>query len=145
MLVPDSEIRENLIDQTASLRYSVKSQGLRDLLSERGHDAMKCLQMACDQGDDVSIDLVLDDATAVRLNYREHYRTRQAIRIVDWEPLNYSDRELELAKHVVRDSDPAFDNDVRVYFNKYLAVADSELPPLKWGDRMWHAFEQPPD
>ncbi len=104
MLVRDSEIRENLIDQTAGLRFSVKSQGLRDLLSERGHDAMKCLQIACDQGDDVSIDLVLDDATAVRLNYREHYRTRQAIRIVAWEPLNYSDRELEMAKQLRAES-----------------------------------------
>ena len=87
MLVPDSEVRENLVAQTAQLRYSIASEGLRELLTQRGHDTLRCIQMGCDQGDDVSIDLVLDDSSAVRLNYREHYRTRQAIRIVAWEPL----------------------------------------------------------
>ena len=145
MLVPDSEIRANLIEQTAELRYSVASDGLRQLLAHRGHDAMRSVQMSCDQGDDVSIDLVLDDATAVRLNYREHYRTRQAIRIVDWEPLSYSDRELEMAKCIVSGGDPTFDHDVQLYFDHNLAETDSVLPPLHWGDRMWHVFEQPPE
>ena len=101
MLVPDSEIRENLVAQTAQLRYSVASEGLRDLLTQQGHDALRCIQLACDQGDDVSIDLVLDNSTAVRLNYREHYRTRQAIRIVVWEPLECDDRELKMAREIV--------------------------------------------
>jgi hypothetical protein len=145
MLVPDSDIRENMIQQTAELRYSVASAGLRELLAQRGHQALRSVQLACDQGDDVSIDLVLDDATAVRLNYREHYRTRQAIRIVDWEPLGYSDREMELAKCIVLHGDPTFDDNVRLYFDDNLAETDSALPPLQWGDRLWHAFEQPPD
>ena len=145
MLVPDSEIRENLIAQTAQLRYSIASEGLRELLTQRGHDAFRCVQMACDQGDDVSIDLVLDDSTTVRLNYREHFRTRQAICIVDWESLEYDDRELRMAREIVTNNDDAFDKDVRVYFDDHIAENDSLLLPLKWGDRMWHAFEHPPD
>lgn len=145
MQVPDSVIRADLIEQTAELRYAVASQGLRELLAQRGHDAMRSIQIACDQGDDVSIDLVLEDSSAVRLNYREHYRTRQAIRIVDWEPLRYSDRELEMAKNLVTQCDNTFESDVRLYFDENMAETDSLLPPLQWGDRMWHAFEQPPD
>ena len=145
MLIPDSEIRENLVAQTAQLRYSIASEGLRDLMTQKGHDALRCIQMACDPGDDVAIDLVMDDSTAVRLNYREHYRTRQAIRIVEWEPLAHDDRELTMAREIVTHSDTAFDRDVRVYFDEHIADNDALLPPLKWGDRMWHAFEQPPD
>ena len=145
MSIPDSEIRSNIVAQTAKLRFSVASQGLRELLAERGHDALKCVQMGCDQGDDVSIDVVLDDTTVVRLNYREHYRTRQAIRIVDWELLDYDDREVKMARDAVTQNDMTLDNDVHVYFNENIADNDSLLPPLEWGDRMWHAFEQPPD
>ena len=145
MRITDSQIRAGLIEQTADLRYSIKSQGLRELLAQHGHDAMQCVQIGCDQGNDVSIDLVLGDATAIRMNYREHYRTRQAIRITDWELLTYSDREMEMAKNIVSHNDNSFDKDVRTFFDEIMAGNDSSLPPLKWGDRMWHAFESPPD
>ena len=34
---------------------------------------------------------------------------------------------------------------VTMNFDQNMAATDSVLPPLQWGDRMWHAFEQPPD
>lgn len=145
MLNSDSEIRADLVEQTADLRYSLKSKGLRHLLAERGHDPMQCIQMGCDQGNDVSIDLVLDDTTAVRLNYREHYRTRQAVRIVEWDTLNDTDRETEMCRQIVSNTDSEFDNDVRQFFDQHMAADDGPLPPLNWGDRLWHAFESPPD
>ena len=104
----DSEIREDLVAETARLRFSVSAQGLRDLLAERGHDAMKCVKLGCDQGDDVCVYLVLDDSSAVQLNYREHYRTRQAIRIVDWEPLDCDDRDVDIARDAVAKREESF-------------------------------------
>lgn len=145
MRIPDSEIRANLVAQTVDLRFSVKSQGLRNLLSERGHDPMRCIQIACDQGDDVSLELVLEDSTAVRINYREHYRSRQAIRVVDWEILDGTDREIEMCQKIVSSRDFEFNDDVREYFAQQLATEDAPLPGLNWGDRPWHAFESPPD
>lgn len=141
----DSEIRAELIQQTAEFRYSVRCKGLRDLLLERGHDATACVQLTCDPGDDVSIDLILDDGTLVRLNYREHYRTRQAIKIVGWETLDIDDPETVLGKKLASNNDSVFDDEVRDYFHQNIADTDKPLPPLEWGDRIWHSFETPPD
>ena len=146
MLSPtDSEIRSNLIEQTADLRFSVRSVGLRNLLIARGYDPMKSVKLGCDQGDDVLIYIVLSDSTAVQLNYREHYRTRQAIRIVDWQKLTYNDRELEMAKSIVSQDDATFDEEVRLHFRAHMADHDSPLAPLDLGDRLWHEPDEPPE
>ena len=137
MLISDEEHRTNIIDQTAELRHSVKSDGLRHLLRERGYDPQACLRLSCDQGDDVNKTLVLPDGTVVSVDYREHYETRQAIRFTDWSVKTYSDREIELAREIVSASDSSvFDTDVLRYFNENLAASDHPLPPLKEGDRI---------
>jgi len=143
-LVPDEEIVANVVAQTADLRFSVKSNGLRHLLRERGIDALKCLQISCDQGDDVRITLVLPDGTVVNADYREHHETRQAIRFEEWKIQTYSDRELDLCREILAGDTSAFDGDVLRYFEEHLEATDASLPPLKWGDRIWHHFEQPP-
>jgi hypothetical protein len=106
---------------------------------------MKSVQLGCDQGDDVSVDIVLSDSNSVQLNYREHYRTRQAIRIVDWQQLTHTDREMEMAKSIVSQGDATFDEEVRLHFRAHMAEHDSPLAPLKWRDRLWHGLEEPPE
>jgi hypothetical protein len=145
MLISDDDHRLNIVVQTANLRYSVKSDGLRALLREKGYDPNKCLQLSCDQGDDVNITLVLPDGSVVNGDYREHFETRQAIRFTEWNIEGFSDREIELARAIVRAPDSTkFDTDVRRYFDLKLAATDGPLPPLQWGDRFWHHWEKPP-
>ena len=138
------EIRENLVAQTAELRWSVKSEGFRRLLREKGHDPAGCIQVSCDQGDDVHKTIVVDDGTIVDLEYREHYLTRQAIGFTRWEVEDYTDRAFELAREIIRAADRDFVAEVRSYYEKEIAPRDEPLPPLKWGDRPWHMWESPP-
>ena len=136
----------NILAQTAALRFSVASRGLRRLLRGRGVDPMRCLQLSCNQGDDVKITLVIPDGVLVNADYREHYRTRQAIRFVEWTVENEMDSEAELCRDILSDAvrRSRFDEEVRRYFYEHVAATDRPLPPLAWGDRMWHAFEDPP-
>lgn len=128
----DTERMANIVDQTAVLRYSVVYDGVRTLLQERGYDPRKCLLISCGQGNDVNITLVLPDGTVVNTDYREDRETRQAVRFVDWEVLDYSDREIELCREILaKDDTSQFDADVRRYFEENLAVADRPLPMLK--------------
>jgi hypothetical protein len=146
MLVSDDEHRLNIVAQTAALRYSVKSDGLRALLRERGYEPSECLQLSCDQGDDVRITLVLPNGNVVTADYREHFETRQANQITEWKIEGFSDREIELARAIVLAPDSLqFNLDVRRYFDDNLAATDVPLPPMRWGDRMWHHWEQPPE
>jgi hypothetical protein len=145
MPISDDKHWLNIAAQTAVLRYSVKSDGLRALLRERGHDPNKCIQLSCEQGDDVSITLVLPDCTVVNAEYREHFETRQALRFTEWNVEGFSNREIELARAILGTSASSeFDSDVRRYFDDNLAATDTLLPPLQWGDRMWHHWEKPP-
>ena len=86
-LVSDVEIVNDIVSQTAELRHSKMSLGLRELLASRGIDPMKCLQIACDQGDDVNVTLILPDGTIVNADYREHPETRQAWKFSEWQKL----------------------------------------------------------
>ena len=140
----DADEIENFVVQTAELRFSVKSDGLRQLLKARGHDPAAVIQHSCDHGDDVHIGLYLEDGSAVSLDYREHYQTRQAIKIASWEMKEYSDREAELANQILSGDTTDFDREVRAYFDRELASSDAALPPLSWGDREWHAWESKP-
>jgi hypothetical protein len=97
-----------------------------------------------DQGDDVNTVIVLGAGTIVDLDYREHYLTRQAIRFTEWHVGNYNDGYIELARQIVGGGDHDFDADVRSYYEKEIAPHDKPLPPLKWGDRLWHMWEEPP-
>ena len=138
------DIRANLIAQTAALRWSIRDEGLRRLLRERGHDPARCIQVSVDQGDDVKTVIVLDDDTTVYLDYREHHQTRQAIGFTRWEVADYRDRDIELARQILRTEDEEFDADVLSYYEREIAPRDEPLPPLKWGDRPWHMWEKPP-
>lgn len=130
--VSDSEHLANIVTQTAGLRYAVGSAGLRKLLQDRGYDPRKCLQISCNQGDDVNITLVLPDGTVVNADYREHRETRQALHFVEWEVQDYSDRELELCREIVSRPDTSeFDAKVHHYFQEHLAATDRPLPPLR--------------
>src|SRR5262245_56200224 len=145
MLISDEEHRRNIVAQTADLRYSVKSNGLRALLREKGYDPSKCLQLSCDQGDDVNVTLVLPDGSVVNADYREHVETRQAMQFTQWNVEGFSDRETELARAIVAaPGSSEFDAKVRQYHDSNLAATDGPLPPLRWGDRMWHYWEKPP-
>jgi hypothetical protein len=122
----------NVVAHTAELRYSVRYGGVRKLIRERGYDPQRCLLISCDQGNDVSITLVLPNGTVVAADYREDHETRQAARFVDWEVQDYSDRELELCREIVSTDDTSpFDEDVRRYFDETLAAEDLPLPPLQ--------------
>jgi hypothetical protein len=89
--------------------------------------------------------LVLPDGTVVNADYREHFETRQAIRFTVWNVEGLSNRDIELARAIVGASDSSrFDSDVRRYFDDNLAASDSPLPPMRWGDQMWHLWEKPP-
>lgn len=140
----DDETRANLIDQTAELRWSVRNEGLRRLLRERGFDPERCIQVSLDQGDDVNRVIVLNDGTVVNLDYREHYLTRQAIRFTRWDVADYCDRDIQLARQIISGEDHDFDAEVRLYYEKEIAPRDKPLPPMKWGDRLWHKWETPP-
>ena len=61
----ENDVRNDIIAQTAKLRFSVRSEGLQDLLRQRGLDPNRCFQVSCNQGDDVCICLVLPDGTIV--------------------------------------------------------------------------------
>jgi hypothetical protein len=144
-LVSDEEIVNDIVLQTAQLRHSNTSRGLRELLASRGIDPMKCLQIACDQGDDVNVTLILSDGTIVNADYREHPETRQAWKISDWQIRSYTDREIEICREIVLSNDQhEFDASVKRCYDTEVAATDHPLPPLKWGDRMWHALEPPP-
>ena len=142
----DDEARENIVAQTAQLRYSIRSEGLRNLMRQRGVDPQRCIQISCDQGDDVCLGLVCPDGVFVEAEYREHYKTRQAIGFVDWSEQSYSDSEIELCRRMLANENEisAFDAAVREYYDEHIARDDSHLPPLKWGDRIWHLFEDGP-
>lgn len=145
-LVSDEEIVNNIVSQTAKLRHSVMSAGLRDLLASRGIDPLKCLQISCDQGDDVNVTLILPEGTVVIADYREHPGTRQAWKFSDWQIRSYSDREFELCHEIVLSEDQReFDDMVQHHYNIEIAKTDRPLPPLEWGDRLWHAVENPPE
>ena len=138
------ELRSNLVAQTAELWWSVKAEGFRRLLREKGYDPTRCIQVCCDQGDDVHKVLVLGDGTIVDLEYREHYLTRQAIRITRWNVEVHRDRDIELARQILSTEDHDFEAEVRSYYEKEIVPRDKPLPPLKWGDRPWHWWEKPP-
>lgn len=117
--VSDDEYMANIVAQTADLRYSEESRGLRQLLQERGLDPLKCLQISCDQGDDVAITLVLPDGTVVGADYRWDYDARQAVKFVAWYVKNYVDREIELCRAIVAGNDTSgFDESVRACFER---------------------------
>ena len=145
MLILDDDYRQKIVAHTAALRYSVKSNGLRVLLREKGYDPSKSLQLSCEQGDDVNVTLVLPDGSVANADYREHFETRQAMRFTQWNVEGFSEREIELARAITAAPDSSkFDDDVRRYFESHLAASDAPLPPLRWGDRMWHYWENPP-
>jgi hypothetical protein len=144
-LVSDEEMRADFVAQTAMLRYSVRDVGLRNLLRQRNVDPMTCLQIGCEQGDDVGITLVLRDGRIVNADYREHYQTRQAISFSEWSVETYTDREIELARRIAVAADTSqFDDEVQLFFEENIAATDGPLAPLRWGDRVWHFLEKPP-
>jgi hypothetical protein len=92
-----------------------------------------------------SVTLVLPDGSVVNADYREHFESRQAIRFTEWKVEGFTDSETELARAIIEAPDSSmFDDDVRRYFESNLAATDAPLPPLHWGDRMWHHWETPP-
>ncbi|MCE9554161.1 MAG: hypothetical protein K8T91_12400 [Planctomycetes bacterium] len=127
--IPDDEFLENVVAQTANLRYSVKWDGLRQLLDERGYDPLKCLLISCDQGLDVNITLVLPDGTIIDADYREDSETRQATRFEQWQASEHSDREIELCREILASDTSHFDANVRCYFDERLSANDMPLPP----------------
>jgi hypothetical protein len=129
-LISDKERLHNIVDQTAGLRFSVASDGLRRLLRERGIDPLKCLQISCDPGNEVNITLLLPDGSIVSADYRLDRETRQAASFNGWTFENYSDREIELCREILSQSDTSeFDADVRRCFEMNLAARDRPLPP----------------
>jgi hypothetical protein len=129
-LVPDSERMLGIIHNTAILRYSVRSDGLRKLLLERGLDPQRCLQLSCDQGYDVNITLVLPDCTVINADYREHKETHQAIGFSEWNVENYSDREIDLCREILSQQDTSeFDTRVRRCFEEHSAATDRNRTP----------------
>jgi hypothetical protein len=89
---------------------------------------------------------VLPDGTLILADYREHYRTRQATGFTQWEVETWSDREVELCREIASSQDTkAFDDEVRRYYDEQVAPTDGPLPPLEWGDRLWHMWEKQPD
>ena len=143
--VSDHEIRNNIVSQTADFRFSSNSIGIRELIATRGYDPMRCFQLSCDQGDDVNLTLFLSDGVLVNLDYREHPRTRQAMNISQWEILDYDDRETQLCRKILNDNSSEFDESVRKHYEDNKDSMNSALPPLEWGDRTWHTWEQPPE
>jgi len=126
----NDEDRLNIVVQTAYLRHSVRYEGLRILLQSRGYVAKQCLQLSCDQGYDVNITLVLPDGTLVIADYREDPISRQATEFSNWIIEQYCDREIEIARAIVSESDTSqFDNEVFEYFKNNLANTDGPLPP----------------
>lgn len=55
----DGDLLAEIVAQTAQFRYRICWAGARRLLEGRGIDALLCLLLRCDQGDDVSGTLVL--------------------------------------------------------------------------------------
>ncbi|MDP6721234.1 MAG: hypothetical protein QGF59_21380 [Pirellulaceae bacterium] len=127
-LISDDEFMSDIVDQTATLRHSVKWDGLRQLLSQRGYDAQHCLLISCDHGSDVAVTLVLPDGTPVAANFREDAETRQATHFEDWETVDYSDSEIELCRQILASDTAEFDRRVRAYFDEHLAATDAPLP-----------------
>jgi len=126
--VTDEENMENIVAQTADLRYSVRHKGLRAILSADGFDPMRCLQITCDQGDDVHVTLVLPDGTIIGADYKEHPETRQAFRFSQWEVLTYCDREVELCREITSADDSSeFDSRVKEYYEDQLSRTDRGL------------------
>ena len=133
--------RGNIVAQSAELRQSVKEEGLRTLLRQRGYDPLRCVQVACDQGDDVHKVLILSDGTIVDIEYLECPRTRQAVSFSRWDVTYAADEEIEVRCHedsehklarelVTREPDASeLDNEIRAYFDKHLAADDRPLPP----------------
>ena len=126
----DDAIRQDIIIQTAELRWSVRSNGLRRLLQEKGYAPDKCIQTACDQGDDVNLEVVLNDGTVVNLDYREDRLTRQATGFTGWEVrTGRLNSETEMALRILHTRDKRFDEDVLAYYMKNMAELDRPLPP----------------
>ncbi len=144
-LPSDDYYRDNLVRQTADLRYSVRWEGVRSLLKHRGLDPLKCLLISCDQGDDVAITLALPDGTIVNADFREHYKTRQAIRFVNWETAAGGGREFDIARSLAASDTLPFGEAVHEFYERELREDDRPLRPLNWGDRAWHSWEQRPE
>ena len=141
---PSEDIRANLVAQTAELRWSIRFEGLRRLLRERGCDPARCIQVSVDQGDDVNTVIVLEDGTIADLDYREHHLTRQAVGFTRWVVEDYHDTDVALARQILNAADRDFDAEVETYYETKVAPRDKPLPPLSWGDRPWHMWEKPP-
>jgi hypothetical protein len=141
----DEEILDGFIGPTAELRHSPNWEGFRSLLREYGFDPLKCFLLSCEAGDDVGATLVLPDGRVASADFREHYQTRQAIRITRWSIDDYSDREVELARSILKSpGSTAFDVQAHAYYDEKIASVDAPLPPLEWGARPWHHWEGPP-
>jgi hypothetical protein len=126
----DEDLLADIVAQTAEFRYRICWAGGRRLLAERGIDPMRCLQLSCDQGDDVNGTLVLPDGVVVVFDMREDPRTRELASISRWEPVGWEDREVAIAREIVSSPDPSsFDKRVRDYFVDHWMDRDAPLPP----------------
>ncbi|HZN67197.1 MAG TPA: hypothetical protein VFB66_18050 [Tepidisphaeraceae bacterium] len=126
----EEELLADIVAQTAEFRYRICWAGGRRLVEQRGIDPMRCLQLSCDQGDDVNGTLVLPDGTVINFDMREDPKTRELVSVSRWEPVSYQDREVAIAREIVSAPDSSsFDRRVRDYFEKHWMHRDAPLPP----------------
>lgn len=116
----DSERLSGVIAQTADLRYSTRSDGIRRLLRDRGYEPQRCLQIGCDQGRGVLFTLILPDGTVVSADCRYDRETLDVSHLLEWNVETYSDRKIELCREVLsKDDTSEFDAMVRQYFDEH--------------------------
>jgi hypothetical protein len=128
----DEELLADIVAQTAEFRYRIRWAGGRRLLAERGIDPMRCLQLSCDQGDDVNGTLVLPDGNVVEFDMREDPRTRELVSISRWQPITLVCREVAIAREIVSSPDPSpFDRRVHDHFVERWMDRDAPLPPRR--------------
>lgn len=90
---------------------------------------MRCIQLACDPGDDVNGTLVIPDGTIVDFDMKEDPNTRELVSISRWEVVNWDDRESDIARRFIAvQAASAFDRLVFEHYQSYLKDTDKPLP-----------------
>lgn len=126
----DEDLLDDIVDLTAQFRYRICWAGARRLLEERGIAPLRCLLLSCDQGDDVNGTLLLPDGSLIDFDIREDPKTRELTSVSSWQPIEWENREVAVARRILSASDPsAFDRRILDYFKEHWMHRDAPLPP----------------